>query len=244
MLGATSTAVFGLDQRIPREILNFQQDKAELSYGSRIDETNEAIFTFVSPENTDGFPDSQIVLNFDNNSYSLYDLPIHSIGQTVVNSDLILDNIEEILDTINESFDDKSLQAGFPITIFGDKNGVVYQYNVTSADGDSKIDFNMKTIQLNPATAQGVSVRLGYVDFLVTSDSSNTIDISLFLNQENTAYLTETIDCVDDGDKTWKRVYSGAVSNYHQIGIQNNTSTDDPEIHAIVPYFDLGGRQV
>ena len=244
ILGATSSAVFGLDQRIPREILKFQQDKADLTYGIRIDETNEAIFTFVSPSNIDGFPDAQVVLNFDNNSYHLYDLPINCLGQTVVNEDLILDEIEEILDTIDVSFDDESLQAGFPLTVFGDKDGVVHRYNTTTADNEEAIDFNVKTIQLNPATAQGVSVRLGYIDFLVTADPDNTMEITLFLNQETSPYLTETVDFQGEGDKVWKRVYSGAVSNFHQIGIQNNTSTDDVEIHAIVPYFDIAGSQI
>jgi hypothetical protein len=70
------------------------------------------------------------------------------------------------------------------------------------------------------------------------------MDVSLFLNQETSSYLTETVDFEGDGDKVWKRVYSGAVSPFHQIQIQNDTSTDDVEIHAIVPYFDVGGRQV
>jgi len=244
LIGANSTSIFDIDQRIPQEMLKFQQDRIDYSYAIRIDETNESMVTFVSSDATDDLPNKQLVINFDNNSWSMYDLPVHSFGQTTVQSDLILDNIEEVLDTIEISFDDESLQAGFPVTVFGDKNGVVYRYNVTTADDGSAIDFVSKTIQLNPATAHGVSVRLGYVDFLLSSDPDNTIEVSLYLNQETSPYLTETVDAIGDGDKVWKRVYTGATSNFHQIEIVNNTSTDDIEIHAIVPYFDIGGRQI
>ncbi len=95
-----------------------------------------------------------------------------------------------------------------------------------------------------------------------------SLDIELYLDQTTTPYKTETItfddDTPADGEKVWKRVYSGEVGDFHQIGLQKtgigeltwneiedtwNDITESwdvvgqtPIIHAMIPYFAPGGR--
>jgi tetrahydromethanopterin S-methyltransferase subunit D len=242
MIGATSNSVFDIDARIPDTMLEFQQDNVNLSYSIRQDETDLSMTTFVSSGSADDFPDTQLNVNFRNNSWSTFNLPANVFGQTTLEGDLILDDIDTILDTIEESFDDKKFQAGFPLTLMGKRDGTTWTLNSSAADEGGNITMNLRSARWNPYIKKGLSAQLGYVDFLVTSDPDTEMTVEFYVDQDSTSYATETVSFASDKEKVIVRAFGGAVGEFHRIEITETSNDNTPKIHAIVPYFQPAGR--
>jgi len=148
------------------------------------------------------------------------------------------------LDDIDYSFDDKELQAGYPTTLMGCRTGYIYKLNDGGSDNGVAIEFEVEGGQWNPFVKEGKQACLGWIDFLVDKDELCTFDVKFYLNGEASVYQTKTITCTETGtnkDKVWKRIYSGAIADFHQIEITNNAVNNTPRIHCINPYFAPGG---
>jgi hypothetical protein len=170
------------------------------------------------------------------------------MGYSSLDSDIVLDDIDEsiALDDIDYSFDDKELQAGYPTTLMGGRDGVIYQLNHGGTDNGEPIEFEAVSGRWNPYVEEGHKARLGWIDFLVDTDAAVSFDVSLYLDTDTAPYNVVTVTCEPDSSldsgKTWKRVFCGAVGMFHRIKISNNAANNRPRIHAIIPYFDRAGR--
>lgn len=245
IVGTDGRDAYGLDEKIPDEMLNWNQLAIGYCYGIVIEEEGQTWTSFASSSAEK--PDSALVNNYEEDSWSVYQIPIHVLGYSSMEEDLVLDEIDAsiALDDIDYSFDDKELQAGYPTTLMGCRDGYVYQLNTGGADNGSAIAFEAKSGRWNPFVEEGLKARLGWIDFLVDADETVTFDVAFYLDTDSSFFKTVTVTCegsdLDDG-KVWKRVFCGAVGKFHQIKISNNAANNRPRIHAIVPYFDKAGR--
>ena len=235
--------VYSMDDKIPDEMLVWNQEKIQFCYSLVLEEQNQTWTSYVSSASE--YPDHVLVNNYEENSWSVYKMPVHTMGYSSLDSDLILDDIDEELDSLDYSFDDRTLQAGYPVTLMGCRDGYVYQLNKGGDDDGAAIEFFAKSGRWNPYIEKGEKARLGWIDFLVDVDEEITFDVQFYLNTDVDSYKTVTVTC--DGsdiseDKVWKRVFCGSVGRFHKITITNNASSNRPGIHAIVPYFKSAGR--
>jgi len=245
LVGTDGRDAYGLDEKIPDEMLNWNQETIDYCYGLVLEEESQVWTSFAS--SSAELPDSALVNNYEEDSWAVYELPIHVLGYSSLESDLILDEIDAsiALDDIDYSFDDKELQAGYPTTLMGCRDGYIYQLNTGGDDNGSAIAFEAKSGRWNPFVEQGQKARLGWIDFLVDADESVTFDVDFYLDTDSSSFKTVTVTC-DGGDlddsKVWKRVFCGAVGEFHRIKISNSATNNRPRIHAIIPYFDKAGR--
>jgi len=248
LVGTDGRETYGIDERIPDFMLEWTQNSVSYSYSLVVEEEREALISYTSQDasaHNDGntYPDRLLVLNYEDNSFSTYGIETHCMGYSSLESDLILDDIDDALDDIDYSFDDKSLQAGYPTTLFGTSGGMIYKMNDTGADNGADIEFSAVSGQWNPFTEQGLKARLGWIDFLVDVDSDVTFDVENYINTDTSYFQLKTVTCeaVDGSDDmAWHRVFVGAEAAFHRINITNNASANRPRIHAIVPYFEEG----
>lgn len=190
------------------------------------------------PEASTTTNDKMLVRNRINKTWSTFSIGFHSFGKWTVDSDLTWDTFGEgTWDETEQIWDANTGQAGFPVTISGSLAGVVYRLNDTGADDGAAFEFSATSKRLNPYIDAGVKAKLGYIDFLVDKDDSVTMDVALFINQEATAYQTDTLTFDGDGLKVWKRVYSGATGEFHRMTLSKSASEQTIKIHEIVPYF-------
>lgn len=187
------------------------------------------------------FNDSMFVRNKFNDAWSRFNIGFHAFGKWIVDQDLTWNDVLIPWEEIEWSWDDDTTQAGFPIILGGSADGILYKLNDTNTDNNASIDFSVLSGRLNPYVDKGLQARLGYVQFLVDKDDAVSLDISLYLDQNDTPYKIETITFDDDtpanADKVWKTVYSGAIGDFHQIGFNKNALGQTPIIHAVIPYF-------
>ncbi len=235
ILSTDKLDVVDINRKIPDIVLEFNPDAFEFIYSTYLEEEE---LTFISyPSIGVATPDRMLVLNSDNNSWSIYKMAMHCFGFWAEQADLTWDDIDETWDEIEWSWDDKTKQAGYPITFAGDLTGNVYKLNDGGNDNGSTIEFEVESKKLNPYIKQGLKARLGWIDFLFGTDGDTTLSVEFYLNQETTPYQTLTLTLSGIDDKVWKRLESGAIGQFHRIIIKHDASGQGVDIHSIVPYF-------
>lgn len=221
---------------IPEIVQDFDQEGFDLIYSIFLEELDLQFTSFPAVGST--INDRILVRNRRNKTWSIFTIGFYSFGLWVVDNDLTWDEFGEATwDETEQIWDANTGQAGFPVTLAGSSVGVIYKLNDSSADDTAAFEFSAKTKRLNPYIDKGFKARLGYVDFLVDKDPEVTLDVALFINQDSTAYKTDTLTFDGDDDKVWKRVYSGVTGEFHQMLLSKNASGQTPKIHAIIPYF-------
>lgn len=245
MVGTDGRDVYGMDDRIPDFLLGTNQDLIGYCYGLIVEEMGQAMISYGSLSASK--PDSALVLNYDDNCWSTYTLPIHVMGYSAVEGDITWADMTEDWDDVDWAWNDKELQAGYPTTLMGCRDGKIYRLNDGGADDGEDIPFNAKSGSWNPHHEENRKAQLGKVGFLVDKNALASFDVEFFLDSEGTAYQTKNVVCDETGvdtDMVWKWVYSGAIGGFHSINIKNEGSSNRPVIHAIIPFFQRGGRLI
>jgi len=248
-----ATKIIGFDRRmatdisekIPTFILEMNQNSISYCYGLVLEEEEEIYESYASPDSADALPDNVLVLNYEDHSFATYDFHAHVFGYYNTITDLILDDLADGVscDDMDFALDDVSMQAGYPITLMGCRDGWLYRLNYGGDDNGSAIKFEAKGGEWNPYTEEGKQVCLGWIDFLVENDGTS-FDVDFFVNSRQSSYQTKAVICLDSDSKKrliWKRVFSGAVGSFHVIDLSNNAKTNRPRIHAIKPWFEPAG---
>lgn len=234
---------YRIDAKIPDFALEFNPEKIDWAYAATLDEVKQVWMTY--PSLSSEYCDKVLVLNYVDNSWFTFTIPITSFGFYKHSEDLRWCDIDQTWDEIESSWDDRTTTAGYPITLAGTRDGTIYRLNDTNADNGSAIEVIIQTGRFNPYKEQGLTCRLGWIDFLVTVDPDVSVDVELYKNFEDTAYATKTLTCsgIDlDKDKEWKRIYVNCVADTHKIRLYQNMTGGIFEIHAIVPFAKPGGR--
>jgi len=234
-----------IDNKIPDEMLGWNQSAIEYSNGFALTEEKEVWWSYVS--SAVDKPDGVLVYNYEDGSFTNFTLTdVHCFGDTTLESSLVLDDLADsiLLDDITYSFDDKSLQAGYPLSLMGDRNGYIFRLNIGGNDDGAVIEATARGGRWNPYIEQGQKAELGWLDFLVDTNSNITITIRDYIDTDSAITVSKEFVCDGNAledEKVWKRVYINAIGAFHNISIVNDES-DSPRIHAIIPYFRPVGR--
>lgn len=233
--------VYGIDEKIPDLMLEFNQDALNYCYTLVIEENRGFMTSY--PSSSADKPDMVLWVNYEEDNFATFNLPVHTMGYSTLESTISLDDMTGIsLDDLDYSLDDKELRAGYPTTLMGCRDGWIYKLNDGGADDGSAIECVATTGRWNPYSKDGHKAILGFVKFLVDRNDA-TFDVTFYADTEGASYRTETIECTETGalrDKVWKIVYAGAEGDFHKLTLGNNASANRPRIHAIVPYFRRG----
>lgn len=112
------------------------------------------------------------------------------------------------------------------IPLFGTDTGEIFQIlPFFATDNGRTTGFTFTTKDFNPFVKEGKQCRLGYVDFYFDSaegdgafDPNYTLSVDLFLNESVTPYKTVILN-PSDNDWIAKRVYVGAIGNFHHFTV-------------------------
>ena len=242
MVATDGIDIDGIDDKIPDFALNFNQAGFKYCYGIVLEETRMLWLTY--PSVGAEHPDKVLVMNYEEATFADFAMSLHCLGYYEEAEDLILDDIDIDIDTLEYSFDDKELQAGYPITLGGSYDGYLYQLNNGGNDNGEAIDFEVESAHWNPYLKQGNKARLGFIDFLIDRDPNISFDVDFYSGESLSPYQTKTILCDGEGEKVWKRVYSGAIGTFHRIRIHGNAINQTPKIHCVTPWFAPAGRMI
>ena len=234
--------VYGIDEKIPDFMLSFNQLAVNYCYSLVIEELKLVLTSY--PAETATKPNRTLMLNFDENHYSVYSLAGHVFGYSSLETTLALDDMVGIrLDDLNYSLDDKELKAGYPTTLMGNRDGTVVKMNDGSTDLGVGYTADGKSARLNPFFQEQYKAVLGYIDFMVTRNASASFQVANYINTEAAPFQTRTVNCTETGTSrklVIKRVAVNAEGDFHRL--QLLCDGVGPEIHAIIPWFKRGAR--
>jgi len=235
--------VYGIDEKIPDLMLGFNQEALHYCYTLVIEENRGFLTSYASAGSEK--PDAALWVNYEEDNFATFNLPIHTMGYSILESTVSLDDMTGIsLDDLDYSLDEKELRAGYPTTLMGCRDGWIYKLNDGGADNGSAIECIAESAEWNPYVKEQNNAILGFVRFLVDRNASASFNVTFYADSESASYKTETIECTETGiltDKVWKTAFAGAEGYFHKLKLSNNASGNRPRIHAIVPYFRRGG---
>lgn len=242
-IGCDGREVYGVDKKIPDLMLTFNQLAVGYCYSLVMDEMRQILISYAKAGSDK--PDEALMLNYEENNYAIFRLPIHVMGYSSLEETMVLDDMTGIsLDDLDYSLDDKELRAGYPTNLMGCRDGWVYKMNDGGADNGEAIACEAKSAEWNPFSKEGKKAVLGWIDFLVTKNANASFDVGCYIDTENSPYQTKTIECTETGtlrDMVIKRIYCNASGDFHRINLGNNEIANRPEIQAIIPWFERGG---
>jgi hypothetical protein len=232
---------FEVDLAIQDNVLDYNVAYFKYSYGARARGLRQAWTTFCAPGSV--LPDRILVQNYEEGSFSVFSLATHCLGTYDEEETAILDDIADILDDLDYSFDDVSQQAGFPLILSGTHDGYVMKLNTGSSDNGAVIYFEAESAEWNPFAKNGLKARLGFIDFLVDASDDITLTVDFYNDTRAAAHTAKTLSFAGSGDKekTWVRLHVGSVGEFHRIKLSHTAANQRPKIHAIIPWFKEAG---
>lgn len=200
-------------------------------------------FWMTYAESNQTAPNAILIGSYDEQNWATYALAAHVLGLWEVDSELLLDSIEDVLDTLDYSFDDEDIAAGYPLTMLGTIDGYVRQANSGGTDVGTAIEMDILSGKWNPFIEQGRKAWLGWVDIYADADEDISFSVGFYVDDYGSAHTTKTVtlDGGPIGGKIRKRVFVNPVQGeFHQIRLYHTASNQRPRIHAITPFFKIG----
>ncbi len=237
--------VYSADTSVPDAVVNMDVSLFNRIYAIPISELQQVLISYPTVGATEN--DKTLVFNYRDKCWSEYDYGFNCYGfYKLGTASAFLDSLEDIVETLDYSFDDSTMQAGYPATLAGDLAGSVWLINSTGADNGSPIALDIRSGRWNPFISQGRQARLGWVDLFVTNDPDIEITVSFFVNHESTAHMSQVVQCGEDvpsveDSKVWVRVNVDVAGDFHQMRIYHTAAEQRFELHAINAWFKPAG---
>jgi hypothetical protein len=237
--------VYEIDQKIPDVVIGMDQSQFEKIYSIPIQELQQVLISY--PEVDDTENTHSICYNYADKSWSRYDFGFNIYGFYKEGEiGLTLDEIEDTWQEAEYAWDDKTRQAGYPITLGGDVDGYVWKINYGGSDNGSAISFEAFSGRWNPYLKHGKSARFGWIDFYVDRDPNVDMTVTFYAHtggkEEVVATQTVTFgESGDNADKVWVRADNGAIGDFHRVKLTNNSSDQTIRIHAMKVWMKPAG---
>lgn len=233
-----------LNAKVPDIVIDMDRDKMTRAYSISVEEKGLTLLAY--PTVGAAGSDEVLAINYEETSWSKFDWAMNCFGYYVAEDDPTWDEVELTWDEWERSWDERTSQAGFPITLGGDESGNIWQLFDSGADDGAAIELVIESGQWNPFSKEGQMAKLGYLDFLVDRDAGVSFLVEFFVDDDPTAYYSETVVCDSENnveEKVWKRVFPGGeVGSFHKVKISHTAASQTLKLHALMPWFRRSGR--
>jgi len=245
-VGSNGFIPIQVTQNVPDITLKANQAKRNILTTGKLECLNQIWIAYPQADATTS--DHVFVYSYEENSWTIYEIPITVFGYYRRSSSLTWNDVTDAWDDIDQSWDEfgASTAEAFPMFLGGSQTGNVWLLNDTGQDNGSSFTCSMKTSRWNPFVKAARRAKLGWVEFLVSSNDTSELTVKFYVDFDDIPYQTLTLDAAADNasqDKVWKRLDSGALGSSHRLEISNSDATQ-PQIHAIVPHFEIGGTLI
>lgn len=248
-----------IDGKIPDFVNEINQANFNKIYAARYLQEYQTWTLYPSLTNT--VSDEVLVLNEQEGSWSIYDLPLSCLGFVNTEKDLTWADYQEypgdptateppyvwVAAEGEQDFGEQRwvsgyLQTGYPLFLGGGHNGTIYQLDVNDDDQGFPIPMEIVSGNWNPYKDKGIGAQLGYIDFFVDSDPVSQIQVQFFVNNETAPYKTQNIDLLPQ-ENVVGNVLGMAQTNPVLIAMNNhNLNTgDEIKLYRVEGMISLNG---
>jgi hypothetical protein len=179
------------------------------------------------------WPNRILEYGIDDNAWALHRISMHCLCATS-------GEIDPAYYTMSAKYIGRISQG---YTYAGDRTGNLYRLDYGDSDNGSAIPFEVRSASLNPFVRQGRKAYLGWIDLYMDADPNVSFTMYLYKDDRTTDYKTVTVSGLGSGERFWQRVnIGGEVGCFHRIRISNDATGNRPRIHAMCPWFKMGGK--
>lgn len=258
---------FTLGGRIPDQmpVITIDPTSIQQCYGERFDDFKEGWLCYrgSGEDDSDSVQGSDAVLayNYQDETYSIYTFPFSCLGFGRIINQLVWSTTHDYWEDADWTWNSYTQDNNALIDLAGGFAGEVYQLGDSYTLGDpdfevlNPVKFEAISKNFNPFVEQGELVRMGYVDFLFSTNADTTLRIQYYINdlmnpEFNTYSKEDVVTLTGDGQsKVWKRCYFGGVGKSITIRIYQADSDftadtlDQPiRLHAMTLWMKPAGR--
>lgn len=243
---------YAADGSIPDYVVStLDAQNADFCSAKRVLASRQVWWSVMNSEATASRPNEIMVGQYQEDRelrWSAYSVPFNAFGDWTAETTPTLDDVDVPWDDYDIAWDSSAGLAGYPITLCGHADGVVYQYggtvdkiNDTPRSGTDAIQFSATSERLTPYP--GMRSHLGWVDFYIEASASTELTVSFRGDTDETAYLTKTVSVTPSGtyQKVFRRIRVDKVSTFHRMTIEA-VGGGTFAIDAIIPWFRPAGR--
>ena len=216
----------------PLRGLTDEMDPTYLHYCQGVRCTEKEALYFTYPQDGETYPNRLLEYSVDENHWCEHDIAVHCLAA-----------VSGEVDPTNYSLGTNHIgRMARGVTLAGDRTGNIYQLDIGDDDNGTRISLDAFSAALNPFQAQRRKAYLGWIEVYVDNDSTASFTLSLYKDDQATAYKTIPVSCAGSGDRFWQRVnVGGEVGVFHRMRIENSDIGNRPRIHALMPWFKPGG---
>lgn len=205
-----------------------------------VEESRQIWIAYPSPgEST---PDKILVMDFETGAWSTFDQAFTCFGFSETISSATWATLGGTWGSQTVSWGDASLQSGYPIILAGDASGNIWRVNSGLADDGDAIAMSAMSAKWNPFQKQGLSARMGWIDFFVTANAATEMTVSVLIDDMTTATISKTISFDMDAAKGWVSMPVNVAGRNFRLYLSQSAASQPVAIHAIRPWFMPTGR--
>lgn len=242
-IGCDGLQVYGIDDKVPDLVLDMNQEALEYGYGFIVEDLRQYLCSY--PSVGSDYPDRILSFNYIDNLFSIYKLPMFVAGYWGMGEALTFDDYTATtFDQAKFIFDERTLTAGYPLTLMGDTSGYVNVLFTVDADNGAAIPSSLKTKRLMPY--QDKMSKLGYLDIIGRAGGSISLTVKFYKDYKTYPYKTATVSMTGAGgvESVRKRIrVMESAREGHTIEISDNATNNPYVIDAIIPYFKEAGTK-
>ena len=260
LIASNGSSCDNFDKIIPDFVYDIDIDNIGKAYSGRNDVLDQIWMSYPSAPNTSK-NNSVLVFNYEDKSFSKYNLPAYCYGNWVESSDKTFADYSgsTIASLAGVKWGDRSMQAGYPVLLSGGTHGYIYACNDENANTDvtdwagtsTMIDLLAISGRLNPFITKGVEVLIQQVGFFVTRLENAEFSVDFYVDEDIEPAYTAIIDCSEgEGDKTW--VFADCVASGQFIKMRiylsdaqkadSNIPLQQIEIHGFLFWMKPGAK--
>ena len=239
--------VTSIDEKIPDLVVDMNPESIDLSYGFIADELRQYMCSFTS--SAASYPDRVLCYNYVDDTFSIFIMQAYCFGYWSANDPPVIDSYAGTIDSYyDQKIDEKTLRAGYPINLMGDRYGHINQlFDGTTdlalaSDTTESIWARFKTKMLVPYPDE-IS-KLGYVDIIGDANPDTSLVINFYKDYSSSPYKTSNVSFESSTGGTKVRVRVRVMENAiegHSIAVSDVGRGAPFVIDAIIPYFRRAG---
>lgn len=155
------------------------------------------------------------------------------------NLDVTAETIDPDLDFSDPRFDIEASEL-----LGGSYTGQIFALEAGDIDYESNIQMVIKSKDWNPFVKKGMNCRFGYVDLILSCDTSQEFNVSFFVNGNQEPYVTRTVS-IDQSSlftRQIRRVHAGASGAFHSMQISQSAPGSFALESTVCFFAPAGGR--
>lgn len=247
MLGMSSQQSLRVDSKIPY----FTRDEIEAkyfdqTYGGFDRDNGQFMWSYVSSQESSDIQDKVLVYNYEEKSWSIYNLRLTVFGMTEIGLEKVWNQIDETIndswgrwDTTEEIWNKIGLTASVNKTLAGDDEGFIYWMNQDFDDYVTPITAITKAASAVLTVGESAFMP---GDTVVISDAGGMIEINNFdPAEENNGFIPYTVTASTNTSVTLN-VDSQSYTTYTTGGILSKVISFSAKTNPFNPYREQGRK--